>query len=136
MDFFKKMTAFSAAAIMGISALTGCGAGDDYLGKWEAKKLSMGGETYEGDVNGTPVAVAFQIEFKENGEGEILISGVGSQAITWEADGDTVTAKSTEASEGSEAEELKFTKNGDELTAEQDNMNVVLGKVDEFTNAN
>ncbi len=126
MSVLKKITAFSAAALLSIASLTGCG--NDFVGKWEAKSLTTGDQTYEGEINGTPVAVAFQIELKNDGEGEILIAGSENEAITWEADGDKVTAKASGSSE-----ELTFQKDGDTLTAEQGGMNVVLVKVDDFT---
>ena len=131
MNIFKKITAFSAAALMSIASLTGCGSGNDFVGKWEAKSITSGGQTLEGDLGGTPVAVAFQVEFKDGGEGEILVAGSDSKKFNWEADGETITAKSSEESSG--ISELKFQKDGDELKAEQSGMNVVLVKVDEFT---
>ena len=125
----KKIAALMAAGILCTASLVGCGSGSDFAGKWEVKKLSMGDQTIEGDINGTPVAVAFQIELKDNGEGEILVAESDSEKINWEADGDTVTVKSQSGS----TQDIKLTKDGDELKAEQDGTNMVLVKVDEFT---
>ena len=125
----KKIAAVMAAGVLCMASLVGCGAGNGFVGKWEAKSLTTGDQTFEGDINGTPVAIAFQIEFKDGGEGEILIAGSGSEKVNWEADGDTATVKS----DGTSSQELTFTKDGDELKAEQDGTNIVLVKVDEFT---
>ena len=127
MKTIKKISAVVITALLGILMLTGCGA-NEYVGKWEAKSLTMSGQTYEGDVDGTPVAVAFQIEFKEGGEGELLIAGKDNAKIKWEADGDTLTADS-----GDGSDKLTFTKDGEELKAQQGTLSVVLVKVDDFT---
>ena len=127
----KNIIALMAAGILSMVSFTGCGAGNDFIGKWEAKSITTGDQTLEGDIGGTPVAVAFQVEFKDGGEGEILVSGTDSQKFNWEAEDDTITVKSADGS--AKSEELKFHKDGDELKAEQGEMNVVLVKVDEFT---
>ena len=113
----KKFAALSLAAVMLTSAFVGCGSKSsskdkDYAGKYELQKMSMGDESYEGEVAGTPIALMMQVELKSDGTAvENSLTGDNGTG-KWEADGDTLTGKQGE---------------GDEA------MEMVIKKVSEFT---
>lgn len=131
----KKFAALSLAAVMLTSAFVGCGSKSsskdkDYAGKYELQKMSMGDESYEGDVAGTPIALMMQVELKSDGTAvENSLTGDNGTG-KWEADGDTVTIEI-------DGDKVKFEADGDTLTGKQgegdEAMEMVIKKVSEFT---
>lgn len=128
----RKFAALSMAAVMLTSCFVGCGSKDSsdsksYAGKYELQKMSMGDETYEGEIMGTPIALMMQIELKDDGTAVELDDNENGK---WEADGDTVSIEFG-------GDKVEFKADGDTLTGTQgegdDSVEMVIKKVSEFT---
>ena len=133
-----------AAVLLG-SCFVGCGSKDSsdkdssIAGKYEASKLVMGDETYEGTVMGIPIGTLMQFEFKSDGTVVYYEEGEAEteEDVTWKKDGSKliVGPKEEGATDeyGDEIETIEFKIDGDNLTTEEDGMELTLVKVSEFT---
>ncbi len=131
----KQVISMMMAATMVAGLAAGCGSKSsskdkDYAGKYELQKMSMGDESYEGEVAGTPIALMMQVELKSDGTAvENSLTGDNGTG-KWEADGDTVTIEI-------DGDKVKFEADGDTLTGKQgegdEAMEMVIKKVSEFT---
>ncbi|MGN0614305.1 MAG: hypothetical protein ACI4JB_10465 [Porcipelethomonas sp.] len=129
----KKLVGILATLAMSVTCLTACGGEGDFVGKWECTEMTYGGETIEGDYMGVPVGSMFQVEFKDDNTGSIMVVGEDAATFDWKADGDTVTITA-------DGEDVEITKDGDQLVAKEgegdDETSFKLKKVDEFSEFN
>ena len=129
----KKTAVLLLSMIMLCLCLVGCG-GSDVEGKWETTKVTEGGKSYEGEYNGIPIAVVYQVEFKSGGKGTITAFSVSAEDddhdFTWEADGKTIKLT---AGEGDEKDTMEMTLDGDKLSGSFGGVSVEMKKVDKFT---
>ena len=123
----KRFLALAAAAAMSAVCFVGCGSSkDDFVGKWQAKSMTTDGETIEGEYMGISIGAIFQVEFKDDETGRIIMYGEDDTNFDWKADGDKVDITVDD-------ETITFEKEGDDIKAEQDDTSFTLEKVDEFS---
>ena len=127
----KRFFAMTAAAAMFAIGLVGCGSSkDDFVGKWEAKSMTVDGETMEGEYMGIDIGAMFQVEFKDDDSGYIKIYGEDNVDFDWKAEDDSVDVTV-------DGETVTFEKDGDYIKAEEgegdEKTSFTLKKVDEFS---
>ena len=128
----KKLIGMVAALAMSVTCLTACGGDgkDVFVGKWECKEMKAEGMTLTDEFMGIPVAAMFQVEFKDDNTGEVMVIGEETENIEWEADDDKVSFEV-------DGESVEFKKDGDTITASEGSGDTettfVLVKVDKFT---
>ena len=123
----KRFLALAAAAAMSAVCFVGCGSSkDDFVGKWQAKSMTTDGKTIEGEFMGISIGAIFQVEFKDDETGRIIIHGKEDTNFDWKADGDKVDVTV-------DGKTVTFEKEGDDIKAEKDDTSFTLKKVDEFS---
>jgi len=132
----KKIAALSMAAVMLTSCFVGCGSKSsskdtDVKGKWEASKMVMGDQTFEGELApGVPLAVMMQLELKDDGKLVEKSETGDNNEGTYTVDGDKVTLEI-------DGDKVEFKVDGDTMVGSEEEdgekMEFTLKKVSEFT---
>lgn len=127
----KKLIGMAAALAMSVTCLTACGSSEDaFVGKWECKEMKASGVTVTDEVMGVPVAAMFQVEFKDDKTGEVMMMGEENETFDWSAEDDTASIEI-------DGETVEFKKDGDMIKASEESdgeeVSFTLVKVDEFT---
>ena len=101
-------------------------------GKWELEEINTGEITAKGTVEGHPVAILFQFEFKENGTAEMMQSEYGKDikrySMNWKEKENGLALLNQTGDEVSD-----FTLEDGRLVGKLGNATLKLVKVDEFT---
>lgn len=141
----KRIISIALVAVMLACCLAGCGAKRDpkYVGKWEAKYMTIDGTKYE-DMLGLPISALFRFEIQQDGkvywrspiDDKIIQNANENNEITWkqkkkEDDIIILTVKDLKSKEDPRTMEMKYV-NGS-LVIDSDGTTVDLEKVDEFT---
>ena len=124
----KRFLALAAAAAMSAVCFVGCGSSnkDYFVGKWQAKSMTTDGKTIEGEYMGISIGAIFQVEFKDDETGRIIMYGEDDTNFDWKAYGYKVDISV-------DGETVTFEKDGDDIKAEKDDTSFTLKKVDEFS---
>ena len=75
---------------------------EDFVGKWECKKINSDGVVTEGDIYGIPLNIFVQVEIKDDKTGTLSTGIEGSEdavlAFTWAYDENSLTAEANDES--------------------------------------
>ena len=138
----KRIISVVLAAVMLSLCLVGCGKRDPkYVGKWEALKMQLDGETMEA-VMGVPLSALFRFEVSDNGkvtwrsavDNNIIQNAKSNMDITWkETEKNKIEFKVTDLSGKTETQTMNLHYRDEMLVIEENGSAIYLKKVDEFT---